>query len=69
MPCCRPAAARIILSTDDRISAREALAIDHTIEGHGSPDQRACMDIARERGMREAITWRDARFRKAQDGG
>ena len=45
---------------------RMALDIDHTIESHGSPDKRAFMDIARERGMREAIAWRDARFAKAQ---
>lgn len=48
---------------------RMALDIDHTIESHGSPDKRAFMDIARERGMREAIAWRDARFAKAQNGG
>jgi enoyl-CoA hydratase len=48
---------------------RMALDIDHTIESHGSPDKRAFMDVARERGMREAIAWRDARFVKAQDGG
>jgi enoyl-CoA hydratase len=47
---------------------RVALDIDHSIESHGSPDKRAFMDIARERGMREAIAWRDARFAKAQDG-
>lgn len=45
---------------------RMALDIDHGIESHGSPDKRAFMDIARERGMREAIAWRDARFAKAQ---
>jgi len=43
-----------------------ALDIDHTIESHGSPDKRAFMDVARERGMREAIAWRDARYAKAQ---
>jgi hypothetical protein len=48
---------------------RMALDIDHTIESHGSPDKRAFMDVARERGMRLAIAWRDARFAKAQDGG
>lgn len=48
---------------------RMALDIDHGIESHGSPDKRAFMAIARERGMREAIAWRDARFAKAQDGG
>ena len=48
---------------------RMALDIDHGIESHGSPDKRAFMDIARERGMREAIAWRDARFERAQNGG
>ena len=43
-----------------------ALDIDHTIESHGSPDKQAFMDVARERGMREAIAWRDARFAKSQ---
>ena len=43
-----------------------ALDIDHTIESHGSPDKQAFMEIARERGMREAIAWRDARYDKAQ---
>jgi enoyl-CoA hydratase/carnithine racemase len=45
---------------------RMALDIDHGIESHGSPDKRAFMDIARERGMRAAIVWRDERFAKAQ---
>ena len=48
---------------------RMALDIDHVIESEGSPDKRAFMDVARERGMREAIAWRDARFDKAQQGG
>ena len=43
-----------------------ALDIDHTIESHGSADKQAFMDIARERGMRAAIAWRDARFERAQ---
>lgn len=43
-----------------------ALDIDHTIESHGSPDKQAFMDIARERGMRAAIAWRDARFAQAR---
>ena len=43
-------------------SLKVALDIDHTIESHGSPDKRAFMDVARERGMRGAIAWRDARF-------
>lgn len=45
---------------------KTALDIDHTIESHGSPDKRAFMEIARERGMRAAIAWRDARFVQAQ---
>ena len=49
-----------------RSALQAALDIDHTIESHGSPDKRAFMDVARERGMREAIAWRDARFAKAQ---
>lgn len=48
---------------------RMALDIDHGIESHGSPDKRAFMDVARERGMREAIAWRDARFAKAMGDG
>jgi enoyl-CoA hydratase len=43
-------------------SLKVALDIDHTIESHGSPDKRAFMEVARERGMRGAIAWRDARF-------
>ena len=46
---------------------RMALDIDHDIESHGSPDKRAFMDVARERGMRAAIAWRDERFAKAQE--
>lgn len=49
-----------------RTALAAALDIDHTIESHGSPDKQAFMDIARERGMREAIAWRDARYAKAQ---
>ena len=45
---------------------KNALDIDFAIESVGSPDKKAFMDIARERGMREAIAWRDARFAKAQ---
>ena len=41
---------------------KTALDIDHTIESHGSSDKQAFMEIARERGLRAAITWRDARF-------
>ena len=41
----------------------EGLAIDHGIEAVGSPDKRAFMDIARERGLRAALDWRDLRFK------
>src|SRR5262245_50246561 len=42
----------------------EGLAIDLAIEGAGSPDKIAFMDIARRDGLKAAIAWRDARFRK-----
>ena len=42
----------------------EGLAIDLEIEGAGSPDKIAFMDIARRDGLKAAIAWRDARFRK-----
>lgn len=42
-----------------------ALAIDLAIEGAGSPDKIAFMDIARREGLKAALTWRDARFPKA----
>ncbi|MEO6956685.1 MAG: enoyl-CoA hydratase/isomerase family protein [Antricoccus sp.] len=44
-----------------------ALDVDHTIESHGSPDKRQFMEVARERGMRAAITWRDERFARGQE--
>jgi enoyl-CoA hydratase len=40
----------------------EALDIDLAIEGPGSKDKQAFMDIARKDGLRAAIAWRDARF-------
>jgi enoyl-CoA hydratase len=39
-----------------------ALAIDLEIEGVGSPDKIAFMDIARAEGLKAALVWRDARF-------
>ena len=39
-----------------------ALAIDLDIEGPGSPDKIAFMDIARTNGLKAALAWRDARF-------
>jgi enoyl-CoA hydratase/carnithine racemase len=40
----------------------QALAIDLAIEGAGSPDKIAFMDIARRDGLKAALAWRDARF-------
>jgi enoyl-CoA hydratase/carnithine racemase len=40
----------------------QALAIDLDIEGPGSPDKIAFMDIARRDGLKAALAWRDARF-------
>jgi enoyl-CoA hydratase/carnithine racemase len=39
-----------------------ALEIDLAIEGAGSPDRIAFMEVARRHGLRAAIAWRDARF-------
>jgi enoyl-CoA hydratase len=45
-----------------------ALDIDLEIEGKGSDDKRAFMEIARRDGLRKAIAWRDARFTVNSDG-
>jgi enoyl-CoA hydratase len=39
-----------------------ALAIDLEIEGPGSPDKEAFMNVARAEGLKAALVWRDARF-------
>ena len=39
-----------------------ALAIDLEIEGPGSPDKVAFMNVARSEGLKAALAWRDARF-------
>jgi enoyl-CoA hydratase len=39
-----------------------ALQIDLLIEGQGSPDKAAFMDLARKDGLKAALAWRDARF-------
>ncbi len=39
-----------------------ALDIDLLIEGEGSPDKRAFMEIARSQGLKAALAWRDGRF-------
>ena len=43
-----------------------ALDIDLQIEGQGSPDKIAFMEVARREGLKAALAWRDARF--AGDG-
>lgn len=39
-----------------------ALDIDLLIEGEGSPDKKQFFDIARAKGLKAALTWRDSRF-------
>jgi enoyl-CoA hydratase/carnithine racemase len=39
-----------------------ALAIDVEIEGPGSPDKLAFMEVVRAQGLKAALAWRDARF-------
>lgn len=47
-----------------RAALDAALDIDHAIESHGSPDKRAFMDLAREKGLKAALAWREARFKQ-----
>lgn len=42
---------------------KDALELDHAFESKGSPDKQAFMEVARKSGMKEAIRWRDARFK------
>lgn len=42
----------------------QALDIDLLIEGQGSPDKMAFMELARKEGLKSALAWRDARFSK-----
>ena len=42
----------------------QALEIDLLIEGQGSPDKAAFMDLARKQGLKAALAWRDGRFSK-----
>jgi enoyl-CoA hydratase/carnithine racemase len=42
----------------------EALQIDLSIEGAGSPDKVQFMEIARRDGLKAALAWRDGRFPK-----
>ena len=45
-----------------KAALQRALEIDHGIESHGSPDKQQFMEIARQKGLTEAIAWRDSRF-------
>lgn len=45
-----------------REALEAALDIDLLIEGAGSPDKRAFMEIARSQGLKAALAWRDSRF-------
>ena len=42
----------------------QALDADLQIEGQGSPDKVAFMDLARKEGLKSALAWRDGRFSK-----
>jgi enoyl-CoA hydratase/carnithine racemase len=50
------------------LALEQALAIDHAIESHGSPDKRRFMDIARAQGLKAALAWRDERFAEDNQG-
>jgi enoyl-CoA hydratase len=51
------------LAAQGMLDALEAaLAIDLAIEGEGSPDKAAFMEIVRRQGLKSALAWRDARF-------
>jgi len=45
-----------------------ALAIDLDIEGPGSVDKIAFMEVARAEGLKAAIAWRDRRFTSGRNG-
>ena len=47
-----------------REALKAALDIDHAIESAGSPDKKRFMDLAREQGLKAALAWRDARFKR-----
>ena len=47
-----------------RAALDKALDIDHAIESAGSPDKKRFMDLAREQGLKAALAWREARFKR-----
>jgi enoyl-CoA hydratase/carnithine racemase len=46
-----------------------ALDIDLAIEGEGTADKRQFLEIARSKGLRAAIAWRDQRFNEGEGKG
>jgi enoyl-CoA hydratase/carnithine racemase len=52
-----------MLEAQGMLEALEAaLAVDLAIESVGTPDKRAFMEVARRRGLKGALAWREARF-------
>lgn len=62
--------AQLTLNRPERLNALNQAALDEINramdQAKAHAEVRAFMDIARERGMREAIAWRHARFAKAE---
>jgi enoyl-CoA hydratase/carnithine racemase len=48
-----------------RDALKTALDIDHAIESAGSPDKKRFMDLARSEGLKAALAWREARFKRS----
>ena len=44
-------------------SLQNSLEIDYKIESKGSPDKKRFMEIASDKGMKEAIAFRNSRFK------
>ena len=44
-------------------SLQNSLDIDYKIESKGSPDKKRFMEVARNQGMKEAIAYRNRRFK------
>ena len=44
-------------------SLQNSLEIDYQIESNGSPDKKRFMEIAQNKGMKEALVYRNRRFK------
>ena len=44
-------------------SLQNSLEIDYQIESKGSPDKKRFMEIAQNKGMKEALVYRNRRFK------